>query len=227
MESVMVFVLGLGVRLLLFVLLFALFTAPIALLVLAVQGATTLRERATGRVDAGGVRWKPGLAYTTAHAWIKSAWGRTVKVGLDDVARRLLAGAREIALPPPGSRLRQGDPLARIRCGERLVPIPCPVDGIVLERNAVVMGNPSLFEREPYGAGWLLRLETLDAPESYAFRGPDSKAWLRDENARLNRFLETRLGLSAADGGTLTRAPSELLGEVAWQQAFDQFLRAS
>lgn len=89
------------------------------------------------------------------------------------------------------------------------------------------MGNPSLFEREPYGAGWLLRLETLDAPESYAFRGPDSKAWLRDENARLNRFLETRLGLSAADGGTLTRAPSELLGEVAWQQAFDQFLRAS
>jgi glycine cleavage system H protein len=227
MESVMVFVVGLGVRLLLFVLLFAIFAAPIAVVVFAVQGVGVLRARAKGTVDAGGVYWKPGVAYTAAHSWIKSAWGRTVKVGLDDVARRILAGASSIALPPVGSRLRRGDLLAAVRCGERMVAIPCPVDGIVLARNRALMEQPELFEREPYGDGWMLRIETDGPALGATHRGPDSKAWLHDENVRLTHFLEARLGMAAADGGTLTGTPSMLLTPDAWREAAEQFLRAA
>jgi glycine cleavage system H protein len=227
MESVMVFVVGLGIRLLLFVLLFAVFAAPIAVVVFAVQGVGVLRARVKGTVDAGGVYWKPGVAYTAAHSWVKNAWGRTVKVGLDDVARRILTGVSSIALPPVGSRLRRGDLLAAVRCGERMVAIPCPVDGIVVARNRALMEQPALFEREPYGDGWMLRIETDGPVNGDTRRGPDSKAWLHDENVRLTHFLEARLGMAAADGGTLTAPPAELLTPDAWREAAEQFLRAA
>ena len=225
MESVMVFVVGLGIRLLLFILLFAAFATPIAAVIFAAQGVGKLRARAKGTVDAGGVNWKPGVAYTAAHSWVQHAWGRTVKVGLDDVARRILSGVSSIDLPVAGSRLRRGDLLAAVHCGDRMVAIPCPVEGIVIARNRALMEEPSLFEHEPYGNGWMLRIETDGPWDASTRRGPDSKGWLHDENVRLNHFLESRLGIAAADGGTLTSTPAALLPADAWAEAAERFLR--
>jgi glycine cleavage system H protein len=227
METLMVFVVGLLARLLLFVLLFALFATPILAAVYLVQGAVELRRRAKGTVDAGGARWKPGLGYTAAHTWVHSLWGRTVKVGLDDVARRILSGVSSLTLPPVGTRLRRGDVLVAVRCGERLVAVPSPVDGVVIERNRTLMVDPGLFEREPYRGGWMLRVETDDRHPESARTGAASRSWLREENMRLTRLLESHLGLAAADGGTLTAPPSALLPDLAWREATRTFLRAA
>jgi glycine cleavage system H protein len=227
METTMVFVLGLAIRFLLFVLLFALFATPIVGAIYVTHGAIALRRRATGTVDAGGARWKPGLAYTRAHTWVKKLWGRDVKVGLDDVARRVLAGAWSIALPAVGARIRRGDALVAVRCGERRVTIPSPVDGVVIGRNRMLMCDPALFEREPYGGGWLLRVETDAHAPAEGRMGSASKSWLRDESLRLTHFLESRLGMAAADGGTLTSPPSTLLDDDAWKEAARSFLRAA
>ena len=227
MESVMVFVLGLGIRLVLFVLLFTAFAVPVAAVVFAVEGVASLRSRAKGTVDAGGVFYKPGVAYTPAHAWVKRLWGRQVRVGLDDVARRVLSGVSSIALPPVGLRLREGDLLAAVRCGHRLVAIPSPVAGVIVERNRSLTDRPSLFEREPYHRGWMLRVETDGAPAKNAHQGPEAKAWLRGENLRLTHLLEARLGLTAADGGALTGTPATLLSPEAWREVAEQFLRSA
>jgi glycine cleavage system H protein len=227
METLMILVAGLVARLLLFVLLFALFATPIVAAIYVTQAAVALHQRATGTVDAGGARWKPGLAYTTAHTWVKNLWGRNVKVGLDDVARRIVAGATSLKLPPVGTRLRQGDLLVAVRCGNRLVAVPSPVDGVVIERNTPVLSNPSLLEKEPYRAGYLLRIETSGHGPFDAYRGGASKRWLREENLRLTRFLETRLGMAAADGGTLMAPPSVLLSDAAWREAAQSFLKAA
>ena len=48
------------------------------------HGVGALRARAKGTVDAGGVFYKPGIVYTSAHAWVKRLWGGQVRVGLDD-----------------------------------------------------------------------------------------------------------------------------------------------
>jgi glycine cleavage system H protein len=227
METLIVLVAGLVARFLLFVLLFAFFATPIVAAIYLTQGAIAIKRRASGTVDAGGARWKPGLAYTTAHTWVKHLWGHSVKVGLDDVARRILSGVTAVTLPPIGSRLRQGDMLVAVRCGERLVAIPSPVDGVVIERNGSLLQEPTLMEREPYGAGWMLRIETSERPSTAGYRGSTSRTWLRDENLRLTHFLEARLGMAAADGGTLTAPPSVLLCEEAWREAAQSFLRAA
>jgi glycine cleavage system H protein len=227
METMLVFVGGLLVRMLLFVLLFTLFAMPVVAVVYLAHGAVALRRRVTGTVDAGGAHWKPGLAYTAAHTWVKSLWGRKVTIGMDDVARRIVSGVTSFAFPPVGTRLRRGDPLVAMRCGDRVVAIPSPVDGLVLERNRALAQEPALFEREPYGNGWLLRVETDSFGPVEGVRGAASRTWLRDENLRLNHFLENRLGMAAADGGTLTGHPSTLLTDEAWHEAARSFLRAA
>lgn len=227
METLLVMVAGLVARLLLFVLLFALFATPIVAAIYLTQSAIALHRRAAGTVDAGGARWKPGLAYTAAHTWVKHLWGRNVKVGLDDVARRVVSGVTSLTLPPVGTRLRRGDLLVAVRCGDRLVAVPSPVDGLVLERNTLLLAKPALLEHEPYGAGWMLRVETGERSQATGYRGAASKRWLRAENVRLTQFLESRLGMAAADGGTLTAPPSVLLAEDAWREAAQSFLEAA
>jgi glycine cleavage system H protein len=227
METLLVLAGGLLLRLLMFVLLFTLFATPIVLAIYLTQGALLLRRRVTGTVDAGGARWKPGLTYTAAHAWVKRLWGRNVRVGLDDVARRILSGASSITLAPVGTRVRRGELCAEVRCGDRRVVIPSPVEGIVLERNRALSNEPSLFEREPYGDGWMLRIEVEGPPPDETHRGADSRRWLRDESLRLTRFFETKLGMAAADGGTLTHPAPALLEDEAWREAVRTFLRAA
>ena len=227
MESMLVFIGGLALRFLFFVLLFALFAVPIALVIYAAEGVKSLRARARGTVDAGGVFWKPSLAYAATHAWVKRTWGRGVKVGLDDVARRILAGVSDVMLPPVGAKLRRGDMLAAVRCGERLVAIPSPVDGVVIARNAALMARPGLLEREPYGGGWMVRVEATERVPDALRKGASARTWLRDENVRLGHFMESRLGLAAADGGTLTAPPASLLTDAAWREATELFLRAA
>jgi glycine cleavage system H protein len=225
METLLVLVGGLVARLLVFVLLFALFATPIVAVIYLTQGAVALHRRAAGTVEAGGAHWKPGLAYTAAHTWVKRLWGRNVEVGLDDVARRILSGASSVTLPVVGTKLRRGDMLVAVRCSGRVVAIPSPVAGIVLERNRSLMTDPALFEREPYGGGWMLRVETDAAPSDGEHRGAESRTWLRGESLRLTQLLESRLGMAAADGGTLTAPPAALLSDEAWRETTRSFLR--
>lgn len=227
METLLVFVVGLIARLLLFVLLFAVFAAILAGAIYAWRGAVAIRARATGTVDAEGAHWKPGLAYTTSHAWIERLLGRGLRIGLDDVARRILAGVSEVVLPPVGSTITRGQTLAVIRCGDRTAAIPSPVDGRVTSCNAALLADPSLFEREPYRAGWLIRVSPTVNPADGTLGGRAARAWLGEENTRLSHFLEHRLGLAAADGGTLNAPVSALLSEEAWQEATRRFLDAA
>jgi len=90
-----------------------------------------------------------------------------------------------------------------------------------------VLSNPSLFEGDPYRAGWMMRVETDGKAADPGRHGAASKVWLRDENMRLTHFLESRLGMAAADGGVLTGPPSALLSDEAWREAAESFLRAA
>jgi hypothetical protein len=108
-----------------------------------------------------------------------------------------------------------------------VVAIPSPIEGLVLERNRALSSEPALFEREPYGDGWMLRIESEGPLPAETHRGADSRKWLRDESLELTRFFETRLGMAAADGGTLTGSPPALLEDAAWREAVRTFLRAA
>src|SRR5512146_1794886 len=75
------------------------------------------------------------LAYSPGHLWLKEVSEQTLRVGLDDFARRLVATPDRIELPARGTFLRQGDDAARLYVGGRVIGIPAPVGGIVVAVN--------------------------------------------------------------------------------------------
>lgn len=161
------------------------------------------------------------------HTWVEPRRGGKLRVGVDEIAQRILPSATAVELPRPGMVVHRGDPIAVIRAGRRAVRIGAPVDGTVAAVNGRVRGNPALVKDQPYGDGWLFALE----PENEAWKelpgGLDADAFLLSERRRLARFLEDELGIAAADGGHLVAPAPALLGDAGWRKVVGAFLGAA
>ncbi|HUK63404.1 MAG TPA: hypothetical protein VLV15_08725, partial [Dongiaceae bacterium] len=84
-----VFVVGLAARFALAVMIVAVLSLPITLVLLAVRAAYRACLRAFGSADAAGYRWDARAYYAPGHTWLKWS-GRDLRVGVDDLAQRLL-----------------------------------------------------------------------------------------------------------------------------------------
>lgn len=100
------------------------------------------------------------------HSWALVESGGTVKIGMDDVFQRTLGQIINIDLPFEGDMLVQGRICVRITSsGLKIHKLWSPISGKVVEVNEEVNRNPSLANEDPYGAGWLVRLEPSDLDE--------------------------------------------------------------
>lgn len=98
-EVVAVFVVGLLIRLGL-ALLFALaFAVPILLVLKAWSSARARLNPKRENEWAGDVRFRPEALYAPTHAWLAATW-RDLRVGLDDLARRIVGVPTQVTLPP-------------------------------------------------------------------------------------------------------------------------------
>ena len=97
--------------------------------------------------------------YTDSHEWIRMD-GDSAMVGLtaDDPAN-LMESAR-VDLPKVSSAVKAGDNIAAVifsQAAKRLVR--APLSGTLIEINRELESRPDLVQKDPYGAGWLFRLE--------------------------------------------------------------------
>lgn len=217
---------GLLIRLAVFVGLLALFSLPILGGIYAFRGFLAMRDRIRGTVDAGGVFFKPGYRYTDGHTWLAEEIHRVFRIGLDDLAQRILPDARTIVLPAPGTALHRGDAAVEILAGAHRASIPAPFDGVVVDINMDAVREPSLVNREPYRRGWLLRMKPDDGADA-GHVGHDARRWLGEENVRLHHFFEAKLGLAAADGGVPDKPFAALLPADQWKELARTFLRSA
>jgi glycine cleavage system H protein len=221
-----VFLAGLLLRAALFVGIFALLALPVVLVLGATLGWDRLREKAAGLARVGGVLFAPHRRYTPGHAWlVPDRVGGGLRVGLDDLARRLFPGVQGVLLARPGAELASGDTLAEIILpGERRVAIPAPFAAKVISDNDSLLSNPSLFEKEPFGRGWLLRLAPKDDSWKSFPREGEAKSWLLAEEIKLARLFESELGYAAADGGELIGPAATLLPPETWRKVVREML---
>jgi glycine cleavage system H protein len=203
----------------------AVLALPIALGIQAVKAVTKLRARAWGLTDVGGIAWMPASAYAPGHTWVRRAGRKRLRVGLDDLAQRVLSGASRVELPELGARVREGEVAAVVRCGSRRGEIRAPVDGIVRAVNRAVERDPSLIHREPYARGWLYAIAPIDGGRARLLRGDAARSWLGAEKTRFAHFLEGAVGIAAADGGDLVAPPPSLLSDEQWSTMTRTFLR--
>lgn len=172
--------------------------------------------------QVGGYAWAADAGYAPGHTWIRSA-PDGMRVGLDDLAQRLLGGTDAVQLAAPGTVVAEGEAAGVVHCGDKWGTIASPVTGTVTAVNEDVARDPSLIHREPYTRGWLFTI--APARDSARVRhGESARAWLADEAARLTRFLERDLGLAAADGGEIVAPPPSLLTAGQWRALTTSFL---
>jgi glycine cleavage system H protein len=96
--------------------------------------------------------------YTKEHEWAKEQDGGIV-VGITDYAQDQLGDVVYVGLPEPGAHVEAGAPLGEVESTKSVSDVYSPVSGTVLESNPKVSDNPELINSDPYGDGWLVKVQ--------------------------------------------------------------------
>jgi glycine cleavage system H protein len=99
-----------------------------------------------------------GYRFTASHEWID---GRS-RVGITDYAQAQLGDVIFLELPEVGRTLAPGERFGVIESVKAASDLYSPVGGRVVEVNDALVDAPEKVNADPYGDGWLMRLEDLD-----------------------------------------------------------------
>jgi glycine cleavage system H protein len=102
------------------------------------------------------------VRYTRSHEWVMME-DLTVTVGITDYAQANLPGIDFVEMPSVGLEVNAGDEVATLETARDSAAVAAPVDGSVVEVNPLLEENPELINTDPYGDGWLFRVEMSDA----------------------------------------------------------------
>lgn len=105
--------------------------------------------------------------YTEEHEWIQVEQGQQggsqAVVGITDHAQSALGDIVFVELPTVGSELHQGEPFGTVESVKSVSDLYAPASGRVVSINATLHEHPEYVNEDPYGQGWMLRIE-LAAP---------------------------------------------------------------
>lgn len=105
-----------------------------------------------------------GLKYTKEHEWIKVE-GNVATIGITDFAQGELGDIVFVELPKVGQALKQMQAFGTIEAVKAVSEIYAPVSGTVKEINSNLEADSSVINKDPYGAGWMIKVENFPAAE--------------------------------------------------------------
>ena len=104
------------------------------------------------------------LRYTKSHEWVRPLHGDTpdgvVEIGISEHAQSALGDLVFVEVPDVGRALKAGDACAVVESVKAASDVYSPVSGKVTASNAALATQPELLNQDPYGAGWLFRVQT-------------------------------------------------------------------
>jgi len=102
------------------------------------------------------------LRYTKDHEWIKLVDGKTAIIGITDFAQRELGDIVFVDINTVGKSLKAEEIFGTIEAVKTVSDLFSPVTGTVMEVNAALNNNPELVNTDPYGEGWMVKVEVSD-----------------------------------------------------------------
>ncbi len=158
-----------------------------------------------------------GVHLHRGHSWARPVGG-AVAVGLDDFGHKLVGPLDGIDLPDLGTSLRQGQKAFTLHADGKAFDVVSPVDGNVVARNEVAHAHPADAVRDPYGTGWLLKIEPrwLTANLKNLLSGDAARRFLDNAAESLARRMTPELGLVLQDGGTPVHGIAREIDPAHW-----------
>ncbi len=105
------------------------------------------------------------LKYTESHEWVRLE-GNVAYVGVTDYAQSELGDVVFVEIETVGETLSKGETFGTIEAVKTVSDTYMPVSGKVLEKNEKLDSNPDLINKDPYGEGWMIKIE-LTNPSEY------------------------------------------------------------
>lgn len=104
------------------------------------------------------------LRYSKEHEWVLVE-GNVATIGITDYAQEQLGDIVFVELPAVGDKLSKEDTFGVVESVKSVNDIYAPISGKVLEVNDDLPDNPEIVNDDPYGDGWMIKVEVADAEE--------------------------------------------------------------
>jgi glycine cleavage system H lipoate-binding protein len=160
------------------------------------------------------------------HGWARAEAPDLVAVGLDDFARQLLGPVRALSLPPVGAALEQGTRGWRLAANGKAVDMLSPVTGRVAAVNTRALENPQLVNDDPFGRGWLIKVQTSRlVTDAKQLLGPALAKRLNERSwEELSALFTPELGTIMHDGGVPVNGFARGVDPDNWDRIARRFL---
>ena len=96
--------------------------------------------------------------YTKSHEWL-TVEGKNATVGITDFAQSQLGDVVFLDLPAPGRKLSTGESFGVVESVKAASDLYSPVAGRITDVNDKLKEHPELLNSDPYGDGWILKVE--------------------------------------------------------------------
>ncbi len=106
------------------------------------------------------------LKYTKDHEWVRME-GDVAVVGITDFAQSQLGDIVFVDVPTVGEAVEANAVFGTIEAVKTVSDLFCPVGGEVTEFNAALDDTPEAINRDPYGAGWIIRVKMDGAAQEH------------------------------------------------------------
>jgi glycine cleavage system H protein len=124
----------------------------------------------------------PGdLLYTTEHEWLRREDDGSVTIGVTDHAQAALGDFVYVELPEVGQDIDSGGDMAVVESVKAASDVYAPLDGSVVAVNEELADDPEKINADPYGDGWIVRLQPNESIDESALMTPDAYQELLDQ----------------------------------------------
>jgi glycine cleavage system H protein len=98
------------------------------------------------------------LKYTKDHEWIRIE-GDIAVVGITEYAQDALGDIVYVDIPTLGQAVEKGEVFGSVEAVKTVSDLYLPMDGTILELNTALEASPELVNSDPYGEGWMVRIQ--------------------------------------------------------------------
>ncbi len=102
------------------------------------------------------------LKYTQSHEWVLASEDGQATIGITDHAQELLGDMVFVELPEIERELDAGEECSVVESVKAASDVYAPVAGTVVAVNERLADAPELINEDPYGEGWMFRLQISD-----------------------------------------------------------------
>lgn len=102
-----------------------------------------------------------GLKYSKEHEWVLVE-DHVAIIGITEYAQQELGDIVYVELPEIGEKIVKDDPFGAVESVKAVSDIYAPVSGTVIEVNDALPDSPETINHDPYGDGWMIKVEMSD-----------------------------------------------------------------